>query len=304
MYLEKSFPLVTVILPAFNAENYISRAIDSILSQSYKNIELIVIDDGSSDKTSLIVSGYKEELTFIQQVNTGVSAARNAGIQCANGELIAFIDADDIWYPEKLQIQVDVYMQHPDLSLIYTDVDKQEKFDGFISIDDDRMQLELVTFPDVFRMPYLKPSTVVIPLKVLNQVGLFDRNLPTAEDVDLFLRCAYYRPVIHIPLVLVYMEAVPGSLSDDLRSYTDNVEVIDRFCNGHPEFVRTNRKLVETVKSNIYAEYADDLCYRGYTARAISASLQSLKYQLNTRTFILMIKAIIKSMLGRFGVLS
>ena len=125
------FPLVSVIIPTYNANNYIETTLNSVRSQTYKNIEVIVIDDGSQDQTAEIVRSVAQQdgrIILLQQPNSGVAAARNFGIQKAQGELIAPIDADDIWYPENLEKQLQYFLQaEPSVGLVYgwsVDIDK------------------------------------------------------------------------------------------------------------------------------------------------------------------------------------
>lgn len=126
-----SFPLVSVIIPTYNADHYIETTLNSVRSQTYKNIEVIVIDDGSQDQTAEIVRSVAQQdgrIILLQQPNSGVAAARNFGIQKAQGELIAPIDADDIWYPENLEKQLQCFLQaEPSVGLVYgwsVDLDK------------------------------------------------------------------------------------------------------------------------------------------------------------------------------------
>lgn len=294
MSLKLNTPLVSVIIPAYNAENLIRRAIDSVFSQTYKNFELIVIDDGSTDSTKYLLKEHYDKLIYLYQDNAGASSARNNGILYSKGELIAFLDSDDLWYPEKLQIQVDAYLKEPEVSLIHTEVDKQENFNGFIQIRADSTQARIKPFLEIFRATNLKTPSVMIPRKVLERNGLFNVNLRTAEDKDLFLRCSYKQLVLYIPQELVYCSVFPGSLCDELRSYQDNIDVIDSFLNCHPEFCKSNRSLIREVKSKIYCEYADDLCYKNELSSSLKATFYSLAYRLNSQAILLVFKVILK----------
>ena len=116
-------PLVSVIVPAYNAEAYIAHTLNSVLSQTYNNIEVIVVDDGSNDETANIVESIiqsDDRVTLLQQPNSGVAAARNLAIQKSRGEYIAPIDADDIWYPQKIEKQVHCMLHaDPSVGLVY-----------------------------------------------------------------------------------------------------------------------------------------------------------------------------------------
>ncbi|RDH83779.1 MAG: hypothetical protein DIZ80_06475 [endosymbiont of Galathealinum brachiosum] len=294
--LEKK-PLVSIIIPAYNSEEFIGRALDSVFSQTYNNYEIIVIDDGSIDETSNIVRSYEQNIVYLYQENAGVSAARNAGISIATGELIALLDSDDLWYPDKLEIQVNAYLNNPEVSLIHTGIDKSPDFKGYVPIVNDDLIPVIKEFEAVFKDSNLKTSSIMIPKKVLDDVGLFNVELPTAEDRDLFLRCSYNKLVIFIPQILVFYPIFNGSLSDELRSYQDNIDVIDAFIKCHPEFLLNNKTLVNNAKSLIYYEYADDLCFKNHCFESISAAIKSIRYKFNTASILIGAKAFFKILL-------
>ncbi|MEI8354886.1 MAG: glycosyltransferase family 2 protein [Deltaproteobacteria bacterium] len=114
--------LVTVIIPTFNRGYFISKTIDSVIAQTYSQIELIVVDDGSSDDTRAVVAKYGPQVHYIYQENAGLAAARNTGLSEARGEFIAFQDSDDIWLPWKIQAQVALMRRLPELALVWTDM--------------------------------------------------------------------------------------------------------------------------------------------------------------------------------------
>jgi len=112
---------VSTIIPAYNCERYIKETIESVLSQTYKDIELIIIDDGSTDRTGEIVRSFESKVEYIRQSkNTGPSAARNRGIEKAKGEYIAFLDGDDVWMPTKIEEQIKLLESNKDIALVYS----------------------------------------------------------------------------------------------------------------------------------------------------------------------------------------
>lgn len=196
-------PLVSVIIPTYNRAWTLKKAIDSVLEQDYKNFELIVVDDGSTDETEALVKKYDKSVRFIQQANMGVSAARNKGISASFGTLIAFLDSDDYWYPEKLSVQVEFFKKNPDALICQTDEiwirdgkrvnpkKKHKKPSGMIFIPS--LSLCLVS-----------PSAVMMRKTLLAKVDAFDESLPACEDYDLWLRvsCRYPVHLIDKPLVV------------------------------------------------------------------------------------------------------
>ena len=185
--------LVSVIMPAHNAAEFIEEAIDSVLAQSYENWELLLIDDASTDKTAQVVKPYLEDarihlLAF--QENQGVSGARNAGLQKARGQLVAFLDADDKWLPEKLQQQVAFHESHPEVALSFTRFAHFDKAGECCHAPKMAYQRDLAHV-DVSRLYYeniIGTLTVMLRQDVLGKVGCFDTDLRLAEDHDLWLR--------------------------------------------------------------------------------------------------------------------
>src|SRR5262245_50952803 len=112
--------LITCIVPAYNVERYLSEAIDSILAQTYRPLRVIVADDGSTDRTAKIAAEYGKRIIYLRQTNHGYPAAKNLGLSAAEGDFIAFLDADDMWHPEKLARQMERFEKRPELDLCFT----------------------------------------------------------------------------------------------------------------------------------------------------------------------------------------
>jgi glycosyltransferase involved in cell wall biosynthesis len=197
-------PLISVVLPTFNRCRLLGRALDSVLAQTYRNLELIVVDDGSTDDTALLLSAYaRDRLRVIRQPNRGVSAARNAGMRQASGQWIALLDSDDYWLPQKLERQLDFFKNNPTQVICQTEEiwirngvrvnpkKRHQKFSGWI-------------FEKCLPLCLISPSAVMLRASLLEQVGFFDENLPACEDYDLWLRVTSRYPVglIKEPLIV------------------------------------------------------------------------------------------------------
>lgn len=186
---------ISVIVPVYNRADLISETIESILNQTYKNFELIIVDDGSTDNTEEVIGKFKDSrIKYIKTDNWGGPARpRNIGIKKAKGEYIAFCDDDDIWLPEKLEKQIRIFQISNETAMLYT---------RFKTIEGDVISNRI--FPEngkyksgnIFKSLYLRSfiacSSVVVKRNVLDQVGLFDTdpNLIAIEDTDLWLRIA------------------------------------------------------------------------------------------------------------------
>ena len=188
-----SEPLVSVVIPAYNAARFIQDTLESALAQTYPHVEVIVVDDGSTDETVDILRGYGSRIRSIRQDNQGVSVARNRGIAAARGELIAFLDADDVWLPEKLTLQVAEHAIHPEAGLITCGtyyIDEHGKVFDERKPNDFRDRQHTFHAFLIRNMIYGGPSTVVVPRRCLDAVGDFDAALPPTEDRDLWIRLA------------------------------------------------------------------------------------------------------------------
>ena len=200
-----SYTMISVIVPTYNRAQQLPRALDSILCQSCSPKEIIVVDDGSTDETSALMTSEYPEIVFIQQQNTGVSSARNVGIKRASGDWIAFLDSDDEWLPEKLEIQMKALYENPEIKICHTNEiwirngkrvnpkKKHEKFGGWI-------------FQKCLPLCCISPSSVIIHKSFFKEIGLFDYSLPVCEDYDLWLRITARNPVLYIeePFLIKY----------------------------------------------------------------------------------------------------
>jgi glycosyltransferase involved in cell wall biosynthesis len=199
----KKNPAVTVIIPTFNRGWILKEAIDSVLSQDFKDFELIVVDDGSTDNTESILDGYDGDIIVLRQVNRGVSAARNAAIALASGQLIAFLDSDDVWLPRKLTAQVDFFDSNPD-ALICQTQEVWIRNGKRVNPKNRHKKLSGMIFKQSLPLCIVSPSAVMMKKSLLNQTGLFDESLPACEDYDLWLRisCRYPVFLIDTPLII------------------------------------------------------------------------------------------------------
>ncbi|OGI07828.1 MAG: hypothetical protein A2X41_11920 [Candidatus Margulisbacteria bacterium GWE2_39_32] len=185
-------PKVSIIIPTYNRSQRLSEAIDSVIAQTYTNIEIIVIDDGSTDETEEIINSKKASfpILYTKQKNKGVSAARNYGISLASGDYICFLDSDDIWYPQKVQVQLAIMEKTPDIQISQVQEVWMRKGKHV-----NPMKKHLKPSGDIF-IPSLKlclvsPSAVMIKKTLFTEVGLFDEKMPVCEDYDLWLRISY-----------------------------------------------------------------------------------------------------------------
>jgi glycosyltransferase involved in cell wall biosynthesis len=234
LFMPKS-PLVSVIIPAYNAAAFIRHTLVSVLSQTYRNIEVIVVDDGSQDQTSRIVNSIAardDRVTLLRQPNKGVAAARNLGIEKSKGEYISPIDADDIWYPQKIEKQVQ-YMQNagPSTGLVYcwwVFIDER----GLILRYSYRWKVEGLVYKALLSFNFVgNSSTNLIRRSCIEHVGYYDEefkqeNSQGCEDWDLSLRLAEHYKFCVVPIYLVGYRGVTNSMSRNLASMERSYELV------------------------------------------------------------------------------
>ncbi len=203
MKVKSKNPLVSVILPTYNRKWILKEAIDSVLAQDYEDFELIVVDDGSTDNTCEILDTYGQDIIVLRQANKGVSAARNRGIAEAGGQLVAFLDSDDLWLPRKLSRQVDFFNLNPDAVINQTE-EIWIRNGARVNPKDRHRKPAGMIFERSLGLCLVSPSAVMIRKSLFDVVGVFDEDLPACEDYDLWLRisCRYPVDLIDTPLII------------------------------------------------------------------------------------------------------
>ncbi|MDZ8054381.1 MAG: glycosyltransferase family 2 protein [Aulosira sp. ZfuVER01] len=249
--MTKESALVSVIVPAYNAESFIERTLDSILAQTYINIEVLVVDDGSQDRTAEIVKSFVEKdsrVILLTQKNAGVAAARNLAIEKSRGEYIAPIDADDIWATQKLEKQVQCMLEgDQSLGLVYAwsvDIDEDDVIIKLFNSEHHKyfFSIEGTVYPDLVYTNFLGNASVpLIRRACLEKVGFYNcelkaKNAQGCEDWDLYLRIAEHYKFRVVREFLIGYRQVKGSMSRNYitmeRSYN---LVLAEFRQRHPE---------------------------------------------------------------------
>lgn len=203
---------ISVVMPAYNAGQWIGRAIESALAQTPPPFELIVVDDGSSDATPEVCARYSERIRHIRQQNRGAAAARNAGIRAARGELVAFLDADDEWCDGFLEAIAHLRDRFPEAGAYATGfrciLPEGRCFDAVLS-GPSGPRLIRDYFAHSLAGPFMYTSSIAVPRTVFNQVGYFAEGEPMGEDLDMWGRIALAFPVAYCaePLALYHQEA-------------------------------------------------------------------------------------------------
>lgn len=230
-------PKVSVIIPNYNYSQYLREAIDSVLAQTVVDIEIIVVDDGSTDSSKEILDSYGERIRAVFQQNQGVSAARNHGVSLSQGEFVAFLDADDAWLPGKIERQLDLFDGDPHLGLVHVgvvDIDGdgkeiREHIDGREgSVSEDLLYFDMSVILG-------GGSGLMVPRRIFDEAGGFDAKLSTSADWDMFYQiCRRYR-VGFVPEVLLKYRVHSSNMHGNIAAMEHDMLICfeKAFANGH-----------------------------------------------------------------------
>ena len=191
-------PLISCIIPVFNRQRFLREAVESIFAHTYGPLEILVADDGSTDETPSIAAGFGNRLRYLRQDNQGPAAARNLGIGAATGDFIAFLDADDLWHPEKLERQMVRFRVRPELDYCATYC--QNFWIPELNAEAERYRNHRISQP-----PGFVTGTLVARRRLFETVGLFNSALGHGDSTQWFLRAAEHRAVMELlPVALTY----------------------------------------------------------------------------------------------------
>ncbi|MBX6377399.1 MAG: glycosyltransferase [Clostridia bacterium] len=220
-------PRVSVVIPVYNHEEFVAEAVGSALNQTYRDLEVIVVDDGSTDGTPAKVAAFADRIRSFRKANGGTASALNLGIREARGELIAWLSSDDVFLPEKIDLQVRYLDAHPHVGLCYTDfyvIDARGAVTGEVRCTS-LPNREAWTRALLSQGCLINGSTTLIRRNLLAEVGGFDESLPQAHDLDLWIRLSLRTEFGHIPQSLVKYRWHHKNLSrgPDALAYTPRV---------------------------------------------------------------------------------
>ncbi len=260
-------PLVSIVIPVYNGSDFLEEAIDSALNQTYKNIEILVINDGSDDdgKTRDIALNYGDKILYFEKNNEGVASALNLGIKKMRGAYFSWLSHDDVYMPKKIETQIDYLMKFQEWeAILYSDFCYIGKNSEFIS-EYKVKHLE----PDVFRLYFIMGGiingcTLLIPKKCFEEQGVFSCELRTTQDYDLWFRFSEKFKFIHLSEILIKSRIHPNQDSLKLRPV-----VIDECNNLHLHFIKSiKRKEIGMYYTKsipiYYFDFALNMMSQGY----------------------------------------
>ncbi|HXH20995.1 MAG TPA: glycosyltransferase family 2 protein [Dehalococcoidia bacterium] len=292
--------LVSIVIPAYNVGPYIGATIDSALAQTYRPVEVIVVDDGSTDETASVCASFGDRIFYLRQRNRGAAAARNTGLRHAHGEFVAFLDGDDLWDPRTVATQVDAVQRFPDSGLVAVDG---------VEFDDSGTVLSSTLMPPAGRAllaragvsvwhgycyadlldgtPVSTSSQIMVPARVFQTVGDWNSRFPVSHDYDLYLRIAAHFPITLVAATLVRWRRRPTSLSGppDLRFFNwrkDTAAILREQLRSGP---RAFRGAVKRSLHRAALEIAKEAYYRGHRGHRLWAARYLLRLARTSRQF-------------------
>ena len=244
----RNTPAVTVVIPAYNASRYITQALDSVQAQTFSDYEVIVVNDGSSDRDELeqVLRSHPLPIIYLSQENKGVSAARNAAIRIAKGEFYAQLDADDQWTPDYLEVQLRLLLDNPDVALVYPNAtiiaDASDEERDFMQVSPSEGE---VNFESLVRQRCTVMTCVTARMSAIREAGMFDESLRSCEDFDLWLRIARSggRIVYHRRRLAIYRRH-SGSLSSDRVWMVRHLLAVFEKCAGTFDLTVAEREIL------------------------------------------------------------
>ena len=286
-------PSITVVIPCFNAGRYIAATLKSVLAQDIAGLEVVVVDDGSSDRSAALVRQNFPAVRLIEQANQGVASARNLGLHEARGEWVAFIDADDLWLPGKLQAQFELLRRNTRARMactawqVWTSIDPEPPAAYLAEL---RAQAGDVTrwqgpsgwiYPELLLDCVVWTSTVLAHRSVFEEVGVFDPDLRIGEDYDLWLRASRVTPILRAGQPYALYRMHPASITKGApEANYGNVVVsraLARWGYAGPDGRSADKADVDRARAGTWSEFAAAHLAAGNIDRAREASLEAIR---------------------------
>lgn len=300
-------PYFTVVIPLYNKEKHIQSTIESVLAQTYTNFEIVVVNDGSTDNSEVVVKSIKDDrIKYYSQENKGVSSARNYGIEKAKANLIAFLDADDYWYPNHLETLKTLYETYPNCGLYATAYEKFYYNHKLVKGKYHHLPLDFIgVIPDFFHHSIIDPiawtSAVMIPKKVFETHGNFDTELKSGQDTDLWIRIAL-KEKVGFSSEFTSRRIITDT--DNHLSYSekriDRLKIIDRY-KTEESYNKSFKKYIDLNRFSIAIERKmnGDLATFNKIRKAINQENLNIRQKLllNTPAFFLRVLKKIQSIL-------
>jgi glycosyltransferase involved in cell wall biosynthesis len=276
---------ISVVIPTYNHAAYLREAIDSALAQTLPPLEVIVVDDGSTDDTAAVLRCYGDRIRTIRQANAGVAAARNAGVAAVIGDYIAFLDSDDVWALDKLERQAARFKADPRLGLVHGGVELVDAagvtrsvvlhgLNGWVAADMLRFDRIVIAGPG---------SNIMVPTRVAREIGDFDSRLPPSEDWDFCYRVAVRYLIGYVPAVVLRYRQHPAGLHLNIRRMENGMMLaLDKaFASDDPAVQNLRKHAYGRLHRILAGCYFEQRQRRAFAAHVVS----SLRYDVRNLSY-------------------
>ncbi len=267
-------PKVSVVIPSYNHAAYLEQTVQSVFAQSFTDYEVLVIDDGSSDRSMELLLSYQDRLTVLSKENGGPASAKNMGLRRAVGEYIAFLDSDDLWSPDKLELQVRYLDDHRDVGLVFGDAVAFSENERGDHVETGRLTGagHRMSFSGLFNVNFIPSCTVMVRSTCIDSVGMFEesRDLLGGDDYELWLRIARRYRLGYIPRILAkYRLHGRNFLGGDVeKGCASHLAVIRKILTRYPELPHEERIDLDAYMRRFYANAGRHLQKHGRYAAA------------------------------------
>ena len=271
-------PRVSVIVPAYNAERFLAATLQSACASTYRDFEVVVVDDGSSDATAAVAEAFAPTVRVIRQSNRGMSASRNRAVQDSDSEFVALLDADDLWHPRKLELQIDAMDREPEAGLCFSEF---VSWDGASPVQfpaepalllDERLSGWI--YHQMLLTNFVLPSSALLRRTVFNDLGLFKCDNQKTDDWEYFVRASRSYRFIKLAAALVAYRQSPASLSRTVRTIDDTevmrAQLIDRFGLVSPQGVAVDPNELARRRYKARRDFADTHLAQGHFRLGLS----------------------------------
>ncbi len=290
-------PLVSIVIATYNMADFLPLAIQSALAQTYRNIEVLIVDDGSTDRTAEAVAPFLDDsrVRYRTQSNGGQTIAKNRGIRDSTGEYVAFLDADDLWTPDKLEAQIPLFAASPAVGVVYSAFSYIDEKGNPLPHVPDKLHRGRVSGP-LLILNFVGFGTSVVKRECFERLGLFNESLRMGIDYDLWLRLSTQYEFDYVDRPLLYYREWPGQMSRNWRSrYLNGIEIMQNFLREFPGAV--DKRTVDEAWAHTYSGFGS--CTRGSAggrSEALKLYLRALRHK---PSYFPAWKGIVATILGR-----
>ena len=281
-------PTVNVIIHTYNNERFIAETVESVLNQTYKDYEIIVVDDGSVDGTRDALIPYMQKIRYHYKENGGIASAKNAGIGLSQAEFVAFLDHDDLWVPDKLQLQMEHFNENPQIGLVYA------KYTSFRDGKELRTKPEKGysgwIFKELLAKSFIQTSTVVVKRECLDAAGPYDETFSLGDEYDMFLRIARKFQCGFVDKGLTrYRVHDTNASNNDFLFDNENLGVYKKIYNNFTDLDGVEKKILRKRIARYSMKVAEGLYSQGKLE-------ESKEYQKEANSFLPFYKRIASNM--------